>query len=73
MWVLACMIKLFLDVIYFVALKYYMFVTVNCPSLPEWSTPGASLQGSFMASPTNVRLDWKGQLETNTLAYDKHS
>jgi hypothetical protein len=30
---------------------------------------GAPLYGRFMASPTNIRLGWKGLPGTNTLAY----
>jgi len=30
---------------------------------------GAPHQGRLLASPTNIRLSWKGLPETNTLAY----
>jgi hypothetical protein len=30
---------------------------------------GAPLYGRFLASPTNIRLGWKGLPWTNTLAY----
>ncbi len=30
---------------------------------------GAPLYGRLLASPTNIRLGWKGLSETNTLAY----
>jgi hypothetical protein len=29
---------------------------------------GVPLQGRLLASPTNIRLDWKGLPRTNTLA-----
>ncbi len=34
--------------------------------------PGAPLLGRLLASPTNVRLGWKGLPRTNTLAYYKN-
>ena len=33
----------------------------------------APLKGRLLASPTNIRLGWKGLLGTNTLAYDKNT
>jgi hypothetical protein len=34
--------------------------------------PLGSLYGMPLALPTNIRLDWKGQLGTNPLAYYGH-
>jgi hypothetical protein len=33
---------------------------------------GVQPEGRLLASPTNIRLGWKGLLETNTLAYYKN-
>jgi hypothetical protein len=34
---------------------------------------GAPLKGRFLASPTNIRLGWKGLPSTNTPGYYKYS
>ncbi len=34
-----------------------------------YPSEGASLLGRLLASPTNLRLGWKGLPRTNTLAY----
>jgi hypothetical protein len=34
---------------------------------------GSALNGRILASPTNIRLDWKGFLETSIIAYYKNA